>query len=31
VNGKVWKDFDAKREVVKLHGLKGIVKVIVHY
>lgn len=31
VNGRSWKDFDAKREIVKLHGLKGSVKVIVQY
>ena len=27
VNGKPWKDFDAAREVIRLHGLQGTVKV----
>lgn len=31
VNGKPWKDFEPKLEVVKLHGLKGTVKVVVGY
>ena len=31
VNGRSWNDFDKNREIVKLHGLKGTVKVIVHY
>jgi hypothetical protein len=31
VDGKPWKDFDAKLEVVKLHGLRGTVQVEVQY
>lgn len=31
VDGKPWKDFDAKLEVVKLHGLTGTVKVEARY
>ena len=31
VNGKDWKDFDAAREVVKLHDLKGAVNVAASY
>jgi hypothetical protein len=31
VDGKPWKDFDPKLEVVKLHGLKGTVKVEARY
>ena len=31
VNGKPWKEFDATREIVKLHGLKDTVTVEVRY
>jgi hypothetical protein len=31
VGGKPWKDFDASREIVKLHGLKNVVKVELRY
>lgn len=31
VNGKDWKDFDAREEVVRLHGLTGTVSVGVRY
>jgi len=31
VNGKEWKDFDVDKQVVKLHGLTGEVKVEVKY
>jgi hypothetical protein len=31
VNGKPWRDFDPAREVVKLHGTRGSVTVLVKY
>ena len=31
VNGKEWKDFDADKEVVRLHGLTGSVSVEARY
>jgi hypothetical protein len=31
VNGKPWRDFDAGKEVVKLHGLSGVVTVEARY
>ncbi len=31
VNGEPWQDFDAAGEVVRLHGLKGSVKLEVAY
>jgi hypothetical protein len=31
VNGQPWYDFDPAKEVVRLHGLKGIVKLEAAY
>ena len=31
VNGKPWNDFDAAKECVRLHGMKGAVSVVVSY
>ena len=31
VDGKEWTDFDAAKELVKLHGLKGKVRVEARY
>ncbi len=31
VDGKEWQNFDSGREIVKLHGVKGVVKVVVRY
>jgi len=31
VDGRVWKDFDAEKEVVRLHGMRGAVEVVAEY